>query len=81
MNGLILWNGPPVEASGGQEQYNVNGLILWNGPPVETSGDQEQYYVEWTPLHNTERQTKWSGSFCNGTGKQLFSTVWKSNIL
>ena len=38
-----------------------NGPIPWNGPPVEASGGQEQYYVEWTPLHNTERQTKWSG--------------------
>ena len=24
---------PPIEASGGQEQYYVNGLILWNGTP------------------------------------------------
>ena len=23
MNGLILWNGPPLEVSGGQEQYYV----------------------------------------------------------
>ena len=51
--------GPPVEASGGQDQYYVNGLIPWNGPPVEASGfhlssfatDPLHKYIQFTTYH------------------------------
>ena len=55
---------PPVEASGGQEQYYIRFHIMNNAtekavdgqmyPPVQASGGQDQYYIR-SPLHCTDK--------------------------
>ena len=60
---------PPLEVSGGQKQYYVNGLILWNGPPRGIWWSRAVLCGMDPPSQH--RKTKWSGLFCNGTGKQL----------
>ena len=53
---LMVLTPPPVEASGGQEQYSHQVTLTFGEPlgqadiqsdipPVEASGGQEQYYV------------------------------------
>ena len=55
---------PPVETSGGQEQYYVNGLILWNVPNrgiwwSRVVLHEWAHSVEWTPIEASGGQEQY----------------------